>query len=156
MKKINLKSIALFIATLGLLIFLHLVGWLAPVERMIFFVFNPPAAQLQSWSDSLNKKYSNSVRQGNLAAQVADLQSRVEALTAQNADLKKLQDENSVLRQHLKFLDSGQAKKYVLANVVSRDILNGPEESLGDLVIDRGSDDGIMPGLAVLDETGAV
>jgi rod shape-determining protein MreC len=156
MKKINLKLIALFIATLGLLIFLHLVGALAPFERIFFFIFNPPAAQLQSWSMDLNREYSNSVQQGNLAAKAADLEKQVEQLTVDNASLKKLQDENSVLRQHLKFLDSGQEKKYLLANVVSREILNGPEESLGDLVIDKGADDGVVAGLAVLDETGAV
>ncbi len=156
MKKINLKLIALFIAAVGLLIFLHLIGWLAPVERGFFLVFDPVASQLQSWSNEITQKYSNSVRQGNLAAQVGDLENQVEQLTVQNADLKNLQDENSVLRQHLKFLDSSQQKKYVLANVVSREILNGPEESLGDLVIDKGQDDGVIAGLAVLDETGAV
>ncbi|MDD4902083.1 MAG: rod shape-determining protein MreC [Patescibacteria group bacterium] len=156
MKKFNLKLIVLFLATVGLLIFLHFVGWLAPVERVFFLVFNPVASRLQFWSNEINKKYSNSVRQENLAVQVEDLEKKVERLTVENASLKNLQDENSVLRQHLKFLDSGQQKKYVLANVISREILNGPEESLGDLVIDKGRDDGIVAGLAALDETGAV
>jgi rod shape-determining protein MreC len=156
MKKINLKLISLFLATVGLLVFFHLIGWLAPLERVIYFVVNPVAAQLQSWSSAITQKYSNSVRQGNLAAEAAELEKKVEQLSAENASLKKLQDENSVLRQHLKFLESGEQKKYVLASVVSREILNGPEESLGDLVINKGHDDGIINGLAVLDETGAV
>jgi rod shape-determining protein MreC len=156
MKKINLKLIFLFLATGALLIFLHLVGWLAPIERGIYLVFNPAAVRLQSWSAALAQKYSNSVREGDLAAEAADLEKKVEALMVENASLKKLQDENSVLRQHLKFLENGDHKKYLLASVVSREILNGPEESLGDLVIDKGSDDGIISGLAVLDETGAV
>jgi rod shape-determining protein MreC len=156
MKKINLKLIALFLATLVLLIFLRAVGWLAPVNRAFFFVFNPAAARLQSWSNALNQKYSNSVYQGDLAAQVGDLKKKVEQLTSANASLNKLQDENSVLRRHLKFLESGEPKKYVLANVVSRKILNSPEESAGDLIIDKGRDDGLVAGLAVLDEIGAV
>jgi len=143
-------------ATIGLLVFLHAIGALAPVDRVFFFVFNPAATQLQSWSNALGQKYHDSVQQGDLAVQINDLKNKVEQLTVENASLKKLQDENSVLRRHLKFLESGQPKKYVLANVVSREILNGPEESMGDLVIDKGRDDGLMVGLAVLDENGAV
>ncbi|MDD5528337.1 MAG: rod shape-determining protein MreC [Patescibacteria group bacterium] len=156
MKKFNLRLIVFFLATVGLLIFFHTVGWLAPVERMFYFVLNPAGARLQSWSSQIAQKYSNSVQQGDLAAKAGDLEQKVERLTVENAALKKLQDENSVLRQHLKFLESGTPKKYVLANVVSREILNGPEESLGDLVIDKGRGDGVMNGLAVLDEAGAV
>jgi rod shape-determining protein MreC len=156
MKKINLKLIFLFLATGALLIFLHFVGWLAPIERVVYLAFNPVAVRLQSWSANLTQKYSNSINEGNLAAKASDLEGRVETLMVENASLKKLQDENSVLRQHLKFLESGDTKKYLLASVVSREILNGPEESLGDLVISKGSDDGILVGLVVLDETGAV
>jgi rod shape-determining protein MreC len=156
MKKINLKLISFFMATLVLLVFFHAVGILSPVERAIYFVLNPIGARLQSVSGGLAQRYANSVRRGNLAAQVAALQNQVEQLTVANAGLKNLQDENSVLREHLKFLTGGQIKKYVLANVVSREVLNGPEENQGDLVIDKGADDGIISGLAVLDETGAV
>jgi rod shape-determining protein MreC len=156
MKKFNLKLIFLFMATVVLLVFFHAIGWLAPVERALSFVFNPIAAQLQSWSAMLGQKYYNSVQQGDLAAQINSLKIKVEQLTVANASLQKLQDENSVLRRHLKFLESGQPKKYILANVVSREILNGPEENKGDLVIDKGRDDGLIVGLAALDESGAV
>ena len=156
MKKVNLKLISLFLATLVLLVFFHLLGWLAPVERIFYFVLNPVAAGVQSWSTGVSQKYSNSVRQGNLAVEAGDLQKKVEQLTVENASLKKIQDENSVLRQHLKFLEGGEPKKYVLANIVSREILSGPEENLGDLIIDKGSDDGVIVGLAVLDPAGAV
>jgi rod shape-determining protein MreC len=156
MKKVNLKLIALFIATLVLLVFFHAIGWLSPLERALYFILNPVGAKLQSISSGITEKYSASVRQGDLSAQILDLQNKVEQLTAANAGLKNLQDENSVLRQHLKFLDSSQIKKYVLANVVSREVLNGPQENQGDLIINKGSDDGIISGLVVLDETGAV
>jgi rod shape-determining protein MreC len=156
MKKINLKLIVFFVATIALLVFFHSIGWLSPIERAAYFILNPAASRLQTASNQLTQKYSNSIRQGNLAAQVSDLQNQVEQLTVANADLKNLQDENSVLRQHLKFLENGQLKKYALANVISRENLSGPEESLGDLIIDKGGDDGISAGLVVLDETGAV
>jgi|WetSurMetagenome_2_1015567.scaffolds.fasta_scaffold313764_1 rod shape-determining protein MreC len=156
MKKINLKPIFLLAATAGLLIFLHFLGWLVPAERALYFVFNPIASNLQSWSGDLSRKYSNSVREGDLAVQLTEAEKEIEALRVENASLRKMQDENSVLRQHLKFLENGNAKKYLLASVVSRQILNDSEESLGDLVVNKGSDDGVISGLAVLDETGAV
>lgn len=156
MKKFNLKLIVLFVATVGLLVFLHLVGALAPVERGLSFVLNPAAAKLQAWSSGLRWQYEERVRQGDLSSQLSDLKKQVADLTVKNASLNKVEEENFNLRQHLKFLESGDKKKYVLADVVSREVFSGAKENSGDMIIDKGKDEGIVSGAVVLNEQGAV
>jgi rod shape-determining protein MreC len=156
MKKINFKLIILFTATLGLLVFLHLVGALSPLSRGLAIVLNPVTAKLQSWSTGLRWQYEERVRQGDLSAELSDLKKQVEELMIKNASLKKAEEENSNLRQHLKFLESGDKKKYVLADVVSREVFSGSKENSGDMIINKGSDEGIVKGAVVLNEQGAV
>jgi rod shape-determining protein MreC len=156
MKKINLKAIILFIATLGLLIFLQIIGALAPLERGVAFIFNPAAVRLQAWSSGFRLYYEEKLRQGDLAVENADLKKQISTLTAANASFKKTEEENSILRQHLKFLESGSRKKYILANIVSREVFNGAEESRGDLIIDKGRSDGVAPAAVVLNSEGLV
>lgn len=156
MKKINFKLIILFIATLGLLIFLHFIGALSPIERGVAFVLNPVAAKLQTWSSGFRLQYEARVRQGDLSGQLADLKKQVSTLTVANASLNKVMEENSNLRQHLKFLESGDKKKYVLADVVSQEVFSGAKETRGDMILDKGKDDGIVLGAVVLNEQGAV
>jgi rod shape-determining protein MreC len=156
MKKLNFKLILFFLAAVVLLVFLHLLGALRPVERIFYFAFNPVGVKLQSWSNGFNHLYNEKLNQGDLITQVSGLKEQIERLTVENAGLKKLEEENSKLRQHLNFLESGGQKKYLLANVVSREVFSGSMENHGYFIIDKGKDDGIISSLVVLNEQGAV
>lgn len=156
MKKFNLKLFVLFMATVGLLVFLHLIGALSPLSRGLAFVLNPVSAKLQSWSTGLRWQYEERIRQGDLSMQLSGLKKQVEELMVKNASLRKVEEENSNLRQHLKFLETGDKKKYVLADVVSREVFSGSKENTGDMIIDKGRDDGIVSGAIVLNEQGVV
>jgi rod shape-determining protein MreC len=155
MKKINLKLIVLFAATIALLVFLHFLGALAPVEKGVYFIFNPAAARLQGWSRAFRLNWAWYGHQRDLTEENKALKIRVEELTVANASFKKVEEENSNLRQHLKFLENGGEKKYLLANIISRGVESG-SEGRGDMIIDKGKADGVLPGLIVLDERGAV
>jgi rod shape-determining protein MreC len=156
MKKFNWQLILFFLAIAILLVFLHLIGALKPIDRVFYLVLNPVGAKFQLWSTGLSRQYNNSINRGDWAAEVSDLKKQVERLTVENAGLKKLGEENSKLRQHLKFLENNGQKKYLLANVISREVFNGSLENRGDFIIDKGKDDGIIAALAVLNEQGAV
>jgi rod shape-determining protein MreC len=156
MKKINLKVLIIFMATVGLLIFLHLTGLLNPLGKYLEIALNPALAKMQNWSSGISFWYGETFRHGDLAAENHILQVRVEELSAANADMEKIKNENSQLRQHLKFLEGGTARKYVMANIVSREVFSGSGENRGDLVVDKGKDDGLVPALAVLNERGIV
>jgi rod shape-determining protein MreC len=156
MKKLNLKLTVLFLATSALLIFLYFIGVLSPVEKGLSFVLNPVVAKLQAWSSGLRLQYEEGIRRDDLSAELSDLKKQVALLTVKNASLKKVEEENSNLRQHLKFLENGDKKKYVLADVISREVFNGVKEDHGDMIIDKGKDAGITLSAVVLNEQGAV
>lgn len=145
-----------FLATAVLLIFLHFTGLLRPAGKYLEIALNPAIAKSQVWSSGIRLWYKDTFYHGDLAAENRALKSQVEELTAANVELKKVQDENSQLRQHLKFLEGDTKQKYVMANVVSREVFSGPEESRGDLIINKGREDGLIPSLAVLNEQGVV
>jgi rod shape-determining protein MreC len=155
MKKINFKFLFFFAATIGLLVFLHSSGIIAPVEKVIQIGLNPVASRLQVFSGRLNIFYRDQTRKGDLSAQISVLEERVEKLTVENASLKKLEEENLKLRQYLRFFTDKEDLKKVLANVVARESSAGEGER-GDFIIDRGRADGLYEGLVVIDEKGVL
>ena len=68
------------------------------------------------------------------------------------ASIEKLQEvahENDLLRQELGFANSSQDRfTYVLANVIGR----GPSNALQTITLDKGSEDGLTVGLAVISQ----
>jgi rod shape-determining protein MreC len=81
-----------------------------------------------------------------IAAELAALTAERDRLLAENARLKALQQELNQLRQQLGFLEAHPGLKAIPATIVSRD----PEGLQRFLVIDRGSNDGITEGMAVV------
>ncbi|NBS41543.1 rod shape-determining protein MreC [bacterium] len=80
---------------------------------------------------------------------VARLEAERDSALIDKAELDRLRDENQELRDALGFV-ARQSLRSVLASVVSRSI--GPEAS--SVVIDRGSDDGIVVGAPVVSGAG--
>jgi len=76
-------------------------------------------------------------------------------LTAENAELKSLKEENRILREHLNFLDEREFK-YVIANVIARSDLTAVSDSDQALTIDKGFEHGLVPGSVVLSDQGIV
>jgi len=155
MKKVNLKFLFLFAAIFGLLVFLHGSGFLSPVEGVVQSVLNPIAAKFQSLSGGFNLAYRRQTDKVDLAAKVEALESSLEAMTVENASLKKMEEENAKLRQYLDFFDDRNGLRRVMANVIARGGFD-QSEGQGDFFIDRGSIDGIFEGLAAIDEKGAL
>ncbi len=151
MKKINLKLIIFFIAVVGLLIFLHFIKVLSPVEEKISLVGSKIGSNFYSLSSSLRSTYNDQTKKLNFLEIINELEEKNKQLIVENSRLNKLEEENSKLRQHLKFLEEKE-QNYVIANVVSRKISANPEETLNDLIIDKGKKDGLVEGLAVIDE----
>jgi rod shape-determining protein MreC len=84
--------------------------------------------------------------QSNLQAQYNDLQAKYDALLAQNAQLKIEADAAQQLRDQLKFQQDNPTLTLLPADVIARD----PQSSEKFVVINRGSDDGIQVGDAVV------
>ncbi|MDD5557120.1 MAG: rod shape-determining protein MreC [bacterium] len=79
------------------------------------------------------------------------LRKRVKALTMENLSLLQLRSENRRLRRLLDFRDAAP-RRMLPAQVVGRDT----RQWYGSILIDRGSDDGVRPDMAVVSEDGLV
>jgi rod shape-determining protein MreC len=128
---------------------------LAPIEKILQSFLNPVGVKLQVFSGRINLFYRRQTNQEDLSAKAESLSKELEILIVENAALKKMEEENTKLRQYLNFFNNQNDLKRVMANVVARESL---DESgvLGDFIIDRGLSDGLYPGLAAVNERGAL
>lgn len=145
----------LLAVALGLLIFFGQIGWLKPLENLLIQTTKSLAKSGHDLSVRWHFAYSEKRHQQNLDLDVAKLEAEVGRLTAANAKLQELEDENNKLRQQLNFF-APEKYKYLMANVVSQPALLGAAEAEKDLVIDKGSKDGLRAGLAVVNEDGLI
>jgi len=136
----------MFVAVIGLLIFLHYIKILKPVENIIITMLNPISSGIYSVSTDLRVVYNEQTDRRDLLNAIGVLEVKVRQLTAENSRLKVLEEENKVLRQHLKFLTKNEYN-YILANV-----LYGGK----DIMIDKGTKDGLGAGLAVVNSQGII
>ncbi len=156
MFKIKTKNnIILFIAVIGLLIFLHFIKVLSPLENITARAISPIAGQLYSVSSSLRLALSERADKEELLATLKDLQAEINQIKAENARLKSIEEENKKLRQYLKFSTKNEFN-YILTNVISRGMFADPVSGQQSLIIDKGAADALAPGLAVVNSEGII
>lgn len=153
MFKIKTKDIFVFMAVIGLLIFLHFIKVLQPIENIIIFILNPLTSGIHSVSTDLRTAYDKQTDKRDLLKVVLDLEERTKQLMVENTELDNLREENEKLRQHLKFLTKNEFD-YILANIIFRDVLEDSTSLSQVIIIDKGSQDGLYPGLAVVSSQG--
>jgi len=156
MFKIKTKNnIILFIAVIGLLIFLHFIKVLSPLENITARAISPIAGQFYSVSSSLRLALSERADKEELLATLKDLQAEINQIKAENARLKSIEEENKKLRQYLKFSTKNEFN-YILTNVISRGMFADPVSGQQSLIIDKGAADALAPGLAVVNSEGII
>jgi rod shape-determining protein MreC len=156
MLKILTKKSVIFIAVIGLLIFLHFIKALSPVEFLIIKALNPIMSSFYSASSSTRIAYNDQqTDKSNLLERISELEDEVINITTDNVKLKKLEEENKILRKYLQFTND-KPQKHVISNIVSRGALSNTAAQNNVIIIDKGENDGLMPGLAVLNHQGIV
>jgi rod shape-determining protein MreC len=151
--KLNLKNVLIVIAVLALLIFFHKIGTINPIENVVYNFLNPLFSSAHNLSSLVRIKYNEQTSKVNLLGKVKELESQVNQLIVENADLKVLESENKTLREHLDFLSQNKYK-YVMSNVISRGDMSEISERTETITIDKGAKNGIYAGLAVLSSQG--
>jgi len=141
-----------FLVAVVLLIFLHGIGLLSPLENFLLFLTKPLNAHLYSWSASLNNSYNVSQDPEVLQAKIQELNKRISTLTVANSQYLEMDAENKKLRDALNFLSTNNFKA-VTARIIAKQVQVNDNS---DLVIDRGSRDGLTPGLGVVNEEGII
>ncbi len=155
MFKINTRRMTVIIAVMGLLIFFHFLGLLSPVENSVVNLINPILSGFFSFSSNLRIKYNEQTSKLDSLERVKELELQINQLTEENVKLKIIEEENKILREHLRFLTENRFK-YIMSNVISRGDLTGITEQTEIITIDKGERDGIYPGLGVVSSKGII
>jgi rod shape-determining protein MreC len=145
----NLRNAALGLVAIGL-IGLALAGYLSPLMR----VSTNPLVSVQSWISTrymaLYEFFTVPRDVASLRQQNADLSAQISRLEAQVIEQQQQISEAQVLYSLLEFARGRPENQYVAATVIGRD----PSPFLHYLIIDQGSDDGLLRGMPVVTQQG--
>lgn len=149
------NPILIFLAIFILLIIFYSLGFLRPGENFAVKASKPIAEKLYRWGKVFNHSSSDQNSPEQLAARIDELTKEVAVLTVISANQKELVEENKKLRSQLDFLETNNYRA-VAAEVTAREsLLEGIEEGQ-DLIINKGSRDGVMVGQGVVSEEGLI
>jgi len=154
-KSFSKIKIIKYSAVFGLLVFLYILHVFNPLEKMIISFSNPVLVKLQSFSLKINKSYEEKISDLNLKSENEEKEKELIKLRQDNAKLKVLENENKILRDYLGFLTRNNYN-YVMARVISRGDLSSISKQDNFLIVNRGKDDGVYPGLVSIDESGNI
>lgn len=153
MTRLSLKKYIYVAAIVMLLIFFHYIKILNPLESFLNKTFKPFFGVFYSFSSDVNKNYSDETEKIDLTSDLKKAEEKINQLTSENIKLRFLEEENSILRKHLNFLKK-DSQHYLMANIISRgELTGGTNQNNQAILIDKGSVDGLYPGLAVISST---
>ncbi len=147
------NPVFIFLVVFGLLLFLHNLGILRPLENLLASLSKPLNIKLYGLASSWPAREEKREREA-LEAEIAGLKEELARLNVANSRYQDIAAENAKLRGQLDFAQTS-AWRSILADIIARESSAAGEERQ-DLIIDKGSQDGLRPGLAVISETGAV
>ncbi|MGA7729957.1 MAG: rod shape-determining protein MreC [Chloroflexia bacterium] len=136
--------VALVLVSLALIL-LSQGRTLQPLEGVTSAVFNPIQQAVSGVTSTVGGWFSGIGHMGELDAENKRLREALDAVTAENARLQEMGRENERLRSMLKFQDERPDVQAVVANSIGGD----PSGLTRVLTIDKGSDEGIVQGMAV-------
>lgn len=131
---------------------LHQTGNLEPFERFAVRVLSPLQSATSNMVHGFQDISLNFREVDELQARNRELQELVDALLIENVRLREAEIENVTLRAQLEFKQANPTYELVSATVIGRD----PNTLINALILDRGSDDGLKPGMPVVTSQGLV
>jgi rod shape-determining protein MreC len=139
------RTVLTVLGTLLALAVLHVTTLLLPVENFLIYLLSPLASVATSAGTGLSQSFKGKMAAEQCNEKTADLEKRLASLSVDYVRLRALEEENEVLRKSLGYLQS-QGYDAVMARVISR----SPSADSSVFMIDRGSQDGLEPGMAVV------
>jgi len=133
------------------LVFLHVLGALSGAEAWVMRKFAPHEFRLANAARSLRDAAGAPFRASAALSENESLRRERSELLAQVADLRKLEEENSDLRELLAF-SKREKKPPILAKVIASE----PGAGAHTVLLDMGSDEGILPDMPVVAGDGVI
>ncbi len=151
MKRIRFKLLNLstsLIAVALLLIFLHYLGVLRPVENLAMRWIEPAEALTNDLANKINNYFKFKAEQKNVFSENQELRDRVAKLTSDNIKLQILEKENETLKEELNFLEEKKSK-FLIARIIGKS-----PDNQAVVILNRGRADGLETGLPVVTDNG--
>lgn len=133
-------------------LFLGPTGKLLPIEKGALQLFSPVQYALARSVESLDSLRGIIKGPVRLQEENEELHRQIRALRTQVEMLREAQIENEVLREQLGFAEAHPSYQVLPAEVIGRD----PSNLVRSLIVDRGSDDGVMSDMPVITDRGLV
>lgn len=127
------------------IVILHFVGALNPIERALRWVLLPPARAVSAIGSGIGSALQRDPDANRLRDQVRELQARLDTMSVDYVRLKALEEENRSLKAIAQFV-TGSGYDYVPARIIAR----SPDPRSAVVTIDRGTIDGVQLGMAVV------
>jgi len=151
-RRTSLLRTALAVAMVfAIVVALHLLGWLRPIESALSFVVEPVARGVGTVTNRVGSALNLLGRIGSLDAENSSLRLELEQSKTRIAQLEESTAELADLRERLDAPIPEEIQTQVVA-VVGHDGISGTKR----LTINRGSKDGIGEGMAVLSAGGVL
>jgi rod shape-determining protein MreC len=133
------------------IISIHYISLLQPVEGVIVRALGSVQGSIYSVAGGVVNFRSNWLTKRDLLAENELLSSQLEDLYIEKSKIDSLEQENNLLREELQFIEE---KKI---SAVASKIITGVSDSLSkSVVINRGSNDGFLKGMAVVSGKGVM
>lgn len=142
----------LLLLTAALLIFLHQLSALKPLEDMLVLFLSPAQEALNSAWHAVEQPFAGFQDAVEWRRRYDERQALVDQLLVQNTQLREKEKENETLRDMLGFKQANQSYQMLPAEVIGRD----PNPLLRHVIIDRGTTDGLKTGMPVVTARGLV
>lgn len=131
--------------------FLVVVLVFIPVSRDFIshsvLVVTRPVASWFSSKAFFSRGFLNGITEiSNLREQNSDLAEKLRQSQIDKSNYEELKAENEILKKQLGFKEQIKDKELILAKIINRE----PTTFLDNIIIDKGSDDGIVTGMAVV------
>ena len=149
--KFQRKTTAIILVIVLILILSYYSGLGRFTNKYLTLVTNPVIRVANYISTSLADFISLYLNRADLHSQNDELRTKLIQLAQQNTQLELLKQENDYLKKELEFLDDYQYA-YVMARVLGQSLNYDADY----ILIDKGSADGLKPGLAVTTEQGVI
>ncbi|EGD50975.1 rod shape-determining protein MreC [Thermoanaerobacter ethanolicus JW 200] len=124
--------------------------YVTKVESIVGTVFTPIQKVFYQMGEGISNLFSSISEIGTLRATNEKLQKEVEKLRKENIQLQELMNENKRLKEALNFKTENVELDLKLATITGKNSGNW----FNTFTIDKGKNEGIQPGMAVLDERG--
>jgi len=134
-----------------LIIFLHYITILSPLEKLITIILSPFQSATYNITTNISDRLEQITIKENLNLENQELKEKINKLEQQIVNLKMFIEENEMIIEQTEYLQS-QNYSFVNAKIISRAVETNPNL----FIINQGKNSGIKKGMAVITGQGIV